>query len=418
VARLFDDASTQYLERSSCPIDGTPPYSIACWVHPDAAIWHAAFSLSDGAALGSKLVVRGDLAPPRVQYYSKTSYVQFDATIIGSWNHLCAVEYAADSRALFLNGGSKSTDSTNATNVGFNQVNIGVRDSYGYNRHFSGPIALAAVWTAALTDAEAAILAHGTPPYLVRPTALAAYWPLLRTDQDLVGGYDLTPYNTPTWAPHPPKIWYPVPASGLWLASAAGGTDALTAADITAAAPTLETPVLARIVNLAATDITAGTPTLGTPVLARITHLDPTDISAGTPTLEQPTLHECNVLTATDITAGTPTLDPPTITRIVNLTATDLTAAAPTLDQPTITRIVNLTATDISASTPTLEQPTIHSGGTEDHLTALDLLAAAPLFDSPIFFAYTTTPAARTTTPILATLSSAPAAAQRTSVPY
>jgi hypothetical protein len=81
-----------------------------------------------------------------------------------------------------------------------------------------------AIWSAALTDAEAAILALGISPLLVRPASLAAYWPMIRdTDRDLVGDYHWTPYNSPTIATHPPKIRYPRLAAAFILAAASAG---------------------------------------------------------------------------------------------------------------------------------------------------------------------------------------------------
>ena len=77
------------------------------------------------------------------------------------------------------------------------------------------------------------MLAAGYPPTKIRPWALVHYWPLMRTDQDLVGGYDLTAFNTPTWADHPPvsiPAWYR--RRGHWLPAAVGGATALPAAMI------------------------------------------------------------------------------------------------------------------------------------------------------------------------------------------
>jgi hypothetical protein len=86
----------------------------------------------------------------------------------------------------------------------------------------SGSIAEAAIWNVALTDAKVAILAAGFSPLFVDPQSLVAYWPLVRdTDDDVVGGYDMTAYNTPTVASHPPKIFYPVSPHSVYFAAAA-----------------------------------------------------------------------------------------------------------------------------------------------------------------------------------------------------
>ncbi|MBA7608071.1 hypothetical protein ES703_15246 [subsurface metagenome] len=45
-------------------------------------------------------------------------------------------------------------------------------------------------------------LAAGKRPS-VYPTGLVAYWDFVSDDEDKAGEYDLTPYNTPSWATHP-----------------------------------------------------------------------------------------------------------------------------------------------------------------------------------------------------------------------
>jgi len=74
-----------------------------------------------------------------------------------------------------------------------------------------------------------------------------------------------------------------------------------------------------------------------------------------------------------------------------------------------------LISADLTATAPTLEQPVI---GQVHALAAAELFFAAWNFEAPTLFAYTNTPTVRTSTPVLATLSSAPPSAQRTSVPY
>jgi hypothetical protein len=71
------------------------------------------------------------------------------------------------------------------------------------------------------------MLAAGFSPLFVRPQSLVAYWPLIRdNDNDIVGGYDMTAYNTPTVAAHPPVI-YPVSPHVTYFAGAAPEGDAL-----------------------------------------------------------------------------------------------------------------------------------------------------------------------------------------------
>ena len=70
------------------------------------------------------------------------------------------------------------------------------------------------MWNVALTDADAAALAAGLSPLLVRPDALLVYAPLVRGHQDRAGGVSLSETaSAPTVADHPPGLIYP---SGLW----------------------------------------------------------------------------------------------------------------------------------------------------------------------------------------------------------
>jgi hypothetical protein len=87
--------------------------------------------------------------------------------------------------------------------------------------HFSGDIAEAAIWAAALTAEEFAALAAGTSPLSIRPDALVNYYPIIgrhSPEIDLVGGNNLT-VNGAAARDHP-RMFYParsrfVPARGV-----------------------------------------------------------------------------------------------------------------------------------------------------------------------------------------------------------
>jgi len=116
---------------------------------------------------------------------------------------------ATNDRRSYIDGASKGT---NTTNVVVSNSSLLVGCDYGWaarEAYFSGSIAEVGVWNVALTDAEAAILAKGYSPLLIRPQSLVAYYPLIRdTDDDIVGGYSMTPINAPTIAAHP-RVLYP-----------------------------------------------------------------------------------------------------------------------------------------------------------------------------------------------------------------
>lgn len=109
------------------------------------------------------------------------SAVATAAPSANTWFHAAGVWSATNSRAAFLNGGNKGTNTTSKTVPSSNRTAIGVNGIATPGQAFSstGLLAEAAIWNAALTDAEIAVLATGVSPLAVRPGSLVAYWPLI-----------------------------------------------------------------------------------------------------------------------------------------------------------------------------------------------------------------------------------------------
>lgn len=223
MARLFDDASNEYLRVNSAPVSAAPLTFAAWYARDDAANAGIVMSLHPDWSTGWYLRTRAD----GKAWFAVSGGVAETTTSADdtSWHHICGIEYAADNRAVLLDGGGKGTNSTPATPTPA-ITTIGARaHSGGVYRLFSGRLAEVAIWNAALTDAEGAILAASYSPLFVRPQSLVAYWSLIRDeDQDRIGGYDLTAYNTPGIATHPPII-YPAPPMVLTAPAGAPPTD-------------------------------------------------------------------------------------------------------------------------------------------------------------------------------------------------
>lgn len=102
--------------------------------------------------------------------------------VSGTWYHACGVEYASNSRAVFINGGSKGTGSTTVTPVSVNDAYIGAYKYGGFpiEAYLNGMVAEAGWWNRALDDAEVALLARGKRPSEIRPGALVEYVPQIR----------------------------------------------------------------------------------------------------------------------------------------------------------------------------------------------------------------------------------------------
>ncbi|MHA2064354.1 MAG: LamG-like jellyroll fold domain-containing protein, partial [Candidatus Thorarchaeota archaeon] len=137
------------------------------------------------------------------------------------WHHACGVSIAANSRAVYIDGGSKGVDTTSGTPLGVDEMYIGTRPDG--NNYVSGMVAHVALWNAALSDTEASVLAKGYSPLLVKPQNLVCYWPLLRNDNDIVGGYHMTAVNAPTWGSSHPPIIMPAPVFYSFPTAAAVG---------------------------------------------------------------------------------------------------------------------------------------------------------------------------------------------------
>lgn len=216
MARLFDDASSQYLEHAAAVLTAAP-FTMACWFRSDdAAVDQTLMSLSASGNDDNKLDLRasGTVAGDPVRFLTNASSIAVTTSgyTANTWHHACGVFAAVDSRAAYIDGGSKGTSTASVTPAGINRTRIGVSaGSVTAGRFMSGRIAEAGIWNVALTDAEVAVLADGFSPLFVRPQSLVAYWPMIgrySPEIDKRGGFGMTLVNSPTAADHP-RIIYP-----------------------------------------------------------------------------------------------------------------------------------------------------------------------------------------------------------------
>jgi hypothetical protein len=217
MARTFDDASSQYLELGSAVVTD-PPFSISAWFYcDDDTNWQTLVFLGDSAdddADTHRLQLES--AGASVVMTSKHTGWKAANTSVGysenTWHHACGIVAATDDRSVFIDGGSKGTNNDNEVVEGVDQTSIGRNSDAVPDNYFSGSLAEIAIWNTGLSDAEAAILAKGYSPLFVHPENLVAYWPLIRdSDDDYVGGHDMTAGGGPTIAAHMPKLLYPAP---------------------------------------------------------------------------------------------------------------------------------------------------------------------------------------------------------------
>lgn len=229
MAVLFDDASSEYLEYAGAVVTGVP-LTMAAWVKSDETPPSSGQIAVAIDRSGSTHGYRIGWVPAFIRYYASASETPdkegraispFGETW-GVWRHLCGVFAAADSRAVYVDGGNKGIDVANVTPSSLDLTGIG-RASWAPSRlaFWSGVVAWPCIWNVALTDEEVAELATGAWPPLIRPESLVAFWPLYSVNdmRDIKGGYNLTAYNTPTTADNPRifmphrRTFYSVPAT-------------------------------------------------------------------------------------------------------------------------------------------------------------------------------------------------------------
>ena len=213
MARLFNDASSQYLTVASAPVPAVP-LTLAAWFNSDdITIGQSILHIGVAGTSNNRFTLnaQGDTAGDPVRALTRNTSTVVAATTTGysanTWHHACGVFSAVDARAAYIDGGSKGTDTNSQTPTGIARTDVGTLSAVG--SYFSGLIAEAAIWNVALTDDEVAILAKGFSPLFVRPESLIFYVPLIQSaDKDIVGGLSLTATNTPTVGAHP-RVFYP-----------------------------------------------------------------------------------------------------------------------------------------------------------------------------------------------------------------
>lgn len=219
MARLFDNASSQYLNNAAALVTAYP-WSFSGWFYSDDAAQgsQTLFSIGDISVTDQfwQVFLGVSGVPTFIRFRSKSGPSNDADTTIAwvanTWHHVLAVATSATSRAVYLDGGSKGTNTTPSTPSGVDETRIS-RLCYSSDAgYFSGRLAEFMLWNAALTDDDAVSLATGISPISVKLQSGLAYWPLmgnLSPEPDwLENKYNMTLNNGPTKGDHPP-VMYP-----------------------------------------------------------------------------------------------------------------------------------------------------------------------------------------------------------------
>lgn len=218
MARHFTRAQNEYLFSATTPITAAP-FTVSVWVKTatDTSVDDFCIvQIQDASAVGDlwRLNANGNLVAGEFTFGARdtgnalVSAVSSVVPNIGTWYNVVGVERAADDREVFVDGGNSGVNAVSRTPNNIDSIAIGMERDSSADDPWDGDIAEVALWNTDLSDAEIAILAAGYSPLFVHPQNLVAYWSLIRDeDQDRVGGYDMTAFNTPTIATHAPVIY-------------------------------------------------------------------------------------------------------------------------------------------------------------------------------------------------------------------
>lgn len=214
---LFDNNLSQYLKYAA-PVDATPPFSMGCWFYCDDLTLDQDLvcqASEQSTWAFHTLELRGGDAGDYLRAWTNPG--GYAASTVGysanTWQHALGVWAAVDDRRVYLAGGNKGTNSSsgapeNIENTMIGAISVWSGAAVWTGAYLSGRQAEAAIWNATLDDVDALLLAAGVRPYMVKPGNLVAYWPMhvAAMLKDLIGSYDMTAYNSPTTAEHPPIL--------------------------------------------------------------------------------------------------------------------------------------------------------------------------------------------------------------------
>jgi len=211
MARLFVRTSQEYLQVES-PVVTSYPIGMACWFK-STNVTNRQSLIFVGDKDTTSYYIALQLEPGYVSVLSKNYGVaEFRATTTlafstGVWQHAAGLFLGVTERHAYLNAGSKgsSTGEVGAMST-HDRTSIGASRDSSDGDYADAEIAEAAIWDLTAwgaNDAERetsfekviASLAKGFAPSFF-PLGLKAYWPLIRTLNDKVGGFNLTASGT------------------------------------------------------------------------------------------------------------------------------------------------------------------------------------------------------------------------------
>jgi len=218
MARLFTAANSERFVVNEL-VRGVSPVSMGCWFYAVNASSddYAMLQLSDQSTATNFFRLgfagaRGSSDFREIMAFvggsADADAALTPATVLNEWHHALAVFPDVNSRSAYLDGVQAETVSTVTHPTGIDAMDIGYEGDSTPGDPWDGRLCDVAVWDVALTPNDAAMLAAGYSPLLVKPNNLIFFAPLILhsgDERDFVGGKTLVDTNTVTFA-DPPRL--------------------------------------------------------------------------------------------------------------------------------------------------------------------------------------------------------------------
>ena len=225
MAREFNGTNQIYYSTTT-PVTAAP-LTLACWFYANdvtssralLGVLNASVNneywllFAAGASVGDPVIFRANTSAGAADASTTAGYTA------GAWHHACGVGVSATDRTVYLNGANAGTSATSRTPSSVSRTSLAARDHTTTDLYFDGLLAEVGIWSAALGAADVAALAKGMSPLLVRPDALAGYWPLrgkLSPEPDRLSGNEYALFNTPTAGAHA-RVFMPAPVQVAFM---------------------------------------------------------------------------------------------------------------------------------------------------------------------------------------------------------
>lgn len=210
----FDRSSSQYFQVDQTPVTGVP-ITVSCFfkstddtnaqvaVHiVDKDTENNGFSMIIAAHLGGN--------PVRAFVWTPGGSLAVNSTTgftTGTWHHGATVFQSSTIVHAYIDGSSKgSITGTSQIPTGIDRIAIGRHGDSSPGAYYDGDLCEVGIWNTNLTDSEVASLAKGFSPLFIRRNNLVFYTPTINTFGgqliDIIGGLELTPFNSPTKSEH------------------------------------------------------------------------------------------------------------------------------------------------------------------------------------------------------------------------